>query len=79
MNIDELQEQVIDLTAQVKSFRDGIANLRTHLASEKFKGLASDGGRRDWIAIADVSRWLDCIELDAVDAKGAKPSAEVAP
>jgi len=42
--------------------KDGIvAEFRTHLASPKFHGLDLDGGRKDWIAVADVLAWLSRI------------------
>jgi hypothetical protein len=42
--------------------KDGIvAELRAHLAGPKFHGLDLDGGRKDWIAVADVLVWLSRI------------------
>jgi hypothetical protein len=39
--------------------KDGIvAEFRTHLAGPKFQGLDLDGGRKDWIAVADLLAWL---------------------
>jgi hypothetical protein len=32
------------------------------LASEKFQGVDGDGGRKDWISVADVLRWLHNLE-----------------
>ena len=67
-NTQRLQAKVAELSAKCASYKDGIANLRTHLSGDKFKGADQDGARKDWIAVADVSRWLDCIENDAEEA-----------
>ena len=35
--------------------------LRQHLQSPKFVGLDIDGARKDWIATADVLRWIETV------------------
>ena len=36
------------------------SQFRSHLHSDKFKG-TDNGERKDWIAVADVLRWLDTL------------------
>ena len=39
-----------------------LAEFRAHLDGPKFHGLDLDGGRKDWIAVADVLAWLGRIK-----------------
>ena len=60
-HITRLTHAVADLTADAKTRAERIAEFREHLQSPKFAPQA-DGARGDWIATADVQRWLDYIE-----------------
>jgi len=51
----ELQEIIIARAERVQEFRE-------HLLSSKFAPIQLDGSRGDWIAVADVFRWLQYIE-----------------
>jgi len=57
-HIHQLQQDLAALQARLER-DDAIAQeFRVHLSSNKFKP-QSDGTRGDWIATADVLRWLD--------------------
>jgi len=51
----ELQEIIIARAERVQEFRE-------HLLSSKFAPTQQDGSRGDWIAVADVFRWLQYVE-----------------
>lgn len=51
----ELQDAVITRAGKVQEFRE-------YLQSPKFAPVQSDGSRGDWIAVADVNRWLQYID-----------------
>jgi hypothetical protein len=42
--------------------KGAIEDFKVHLMSDKFSGTASDGSRKDWIAVADVMARLKLIE-----------------
>lgn len=60
--IHRLQSSVRELEQTIAAYSQGIADLRAHLQSAKFQGIDQDGDRKDWIATADVLRWLDGID-----------------
>ena len=60
-HIHRLQAEVVDLNDQHLRRAERIQEFREHLASSKFSEQA-DGSRGDWIAVADVQRWLRYIE-----------------
>ena len=47
-------QRLIDKEAKLMDFR-------AHLLSQKFSGIDTDGDRKDWIATADVLRWIEDI------------------
>jgi len=51
----ELQDAVITRAEKVQEFRE-------YLQSSKFAPVQLDGSRGDWIAVADVNRWLQYID-----------------
>lgn len=51
----ELQDAIITRAKKVQEFRE-------YLQSSKFAPVQSDGSRGDWIAVADVNRWLQYID-----------------
>lgn len=51
----ELQDAVITRAEKVQEFRE-------YLQSSKFAPVQPDGSRGDWIAVADVNRWLQYID-----------------
>jgi len=51
----ELQDAVITRAEKVQEFRE-------YLQSSKFAPVQSDGSRGDWIATAEVDRWLRYID-----------------
>jgi hypothetical protein len=61
-HIHRLQNDVIDLNDQILRRAERIQEFREHLASPKFAAEQADGSRGDWIATADVRRWLQYIE-----------------
>jgi hypothetical protein len=60
--IKRLEADNLELRAQLEAVRAELQGFRVHLASAKFVGLESDGGRRDWIATGDVHARLAAIE-----------------
>ena len=60
----KLQQEVAARDRALISTRQGLRDLRQHLELPKFNGTDQDGERLDWIATADVSRWLDNIETN---------------
>jgi hypothetical protein len=59
--ISRLREHVTTLEADDKALRGRIQEFRVHLAGPKFSGTEHDGSRKDYIATADVERWLDYV------------------
>jgi hypothetical protein len=60
-HITRLTNTVNTLVLDAETRAERIAEFRAHLASPKF-GPQQDGTRGDWIATADVQRWLNYIE-----------------
>jgi len=56
--ITRLQADLAAAEDENRAMRDAVAEFRCHLAGEKFNGTEPDGGRKDWIAVADVNAWL---------------------
>ena len=59
--IVRLREQITTLAAGDKALRERIQEFRVHIAGPKFSGTEHDGSRKDWIATADVERWLEYV------------------
>ncbi len=51
---DERAARLVAIHAEIELFR-------MHLLSPKFHGLDVDGDRKDWIATADVLRWIETL------------------
>jgi hypothetical protein len=56
--ITRLQEELAGTKAALAAQAEAIQEFRVHLAGDKFAGFEADGGRKDWIAVADVNAWL---------------------
>ena len=59
--IRSLQGDLATARATLDAKDQIVAEFRAHLAGPKFQGLDLDGGRKDWIAVADVLGWLSRI------------------
>jgi hypothetical protein len=59
--INTLQEENIALKAKIEAMEVAMNLFQDHLCSSKFQGFEADGSRRDWIAVADVHRWINVI------------------
>jgi len=59
--ITRLREQVEGLEADDKALRERAQEFRVHLAGPKFSGTETDGSRKDYIATADVERWIEYV------------------
>jgi hypothetical protein len=59
--IHRLQAGFTQAHDRIAAIDTEIRAFRLHLAGDKFCGYEPDGSRRDWIATADVHRWLDRI------------------
>jgi hypothetical protein len=64
-HIMRLQSELSAARAAIAATDDAIQDFREHLSGEKFRGFEADGSRKDWIAVADVLRWISVIK-DAV-------------
>jgi hypothetical protein len=60
--IKQLEADVAELNNVVFTRADRIQEFRAHLQQSKFAPVQSDGSRGDWIAVADVNRWLQYID-----------------
>lgn len=60
--IRALQMDLAAARAALAAKDDALTEFRVHLDGPKFHGLDLDGGRKDWIAIADVLAWLSRIK-----------------
>jgi hypothetical protein len=60
-HIRALTERAARAEAALVAKDEAIARFRAHLAGPKFQGIETDGGRKDWIAVADVFAWLALI------------------
>lgn len=56
--VTRLQAELAAAEDENRAMRDAVAEFRCHLAGPKFSGTEPDGGRKDWIAVADVNAWL---------------------
>lgn len=59
--IKTLESICTDRAARLETIAREIEWLRQHLLSPKFQGLDVDGARKDWIATADVLRWIETV------------------
>ncbi len=60
--IARLQEELARAQQQLEAKDGALRAFRAHIASEKFAGFATDGSRKDWIAVRDVdARLLEII------------------
>ena len=75
-----LQNELSAARAVLRAKDAVVEEFRCHLAGPKFQGLDLDGGRKDWIATADVRAWLQRItdadgfgEADPAGRQGGPP------
>jgi hypothetical protein len=59
--IKQLEAAKVELNDAILTRAERIQEFREHLQSSKFAPVQSDGSRGDWIATADVFRWLQYI------------------
>lgn len=60
--IKQLEVAKVELNDAILTRAERIHEFRTLLQSSKFAPVQPDGFRGDWIATADVFRWLQYIE-----------------
>ena len=46
---------------RLTQIHESIEWMRLHLLSSKFVGQSTDGERKDWVATADVLRWIESL------------------
>jgi hypothetical protein len=61
-HIARLQTDLSAARAAITARDEAIQAFRVHLDSDKFRGIESDGSRKDWIAVADVLAWMAIIK-----------------
>jgi len=59
--ISALEYSVKELTEKDNDIRERMDEFKAHLYSDKFKN-DDNSDRKDWIAVADVLRWIDYIK-----------------
>ena len=59
--ISALEYSVKELTEKDNGIRERMDEFKAHLYSDKFKN-DDNSDRKDWIAVADVLRWIDYIK-----------------
>jgi hypothetical protein len=69
-HIHRLQAGFTQARDQIAAIESEILAFRVHLGGDKFCGYEPDGSRKDWIATADVYRWLDRIASAALPGEG---------
>lgn len=57
--IQTLQTIAADRGERLTQLHERIESMRAHLLSSKFSGVDLDGDRKDWIATADVLRFIE--------------------
>ena len=57
--IQTLQTIAADRAERLTQLHERIEWMRAHLLSSKFSGVDLDGARKDWIATADVLRFIE--------------------
>jgi hypothetical protein len=60
--IKQLEADKVELNNVIITRAERVQELREYLASTKFNYDPADGSRTDWVALADVRRWLQYIE-----------------
>lgn len=60
--IKQLQTAKAELQDSIATRAERIREFREYLQSSKFAPVQSDGSRGDWIATAEVNRWLQYID-----------------
>lgn len=60
--IKQLEADKVELNNAIITRAERVQELREYLASTKFNYDPADGSRTDWVALADVKRWLQYIE-----------------
>jgi len=58
--INRLENDLKAAQDKLAAMKEEIQNFRRHLQSSKFQNVEGQD-RNDWIAVADVQRWLDNI------------------
>jgi hypothetical protein len=60
--ISALEYSVKELTEKNDGIRERMDEFKAHLYSDKFVNNDIERDRKDWIAVADVLRWIDYIK-----------------
>jgi hypothetical protein len=60
--IKRLEADKLELLDAVVNRAEKVQEFREYLQSSKFAPVQQDGSRGDWIAVADVERWLRYID-----------------
>ena len=66
-HIHRLQHERDAAQGRLRATTEALQSFRVHLLGPKFQGCEADGGRKDWIAVGDVFRWLRTIETAGED------------
>ena len=60
--ISALEYSVKELTKKDNGIRERMDEFKAHLYSDKFINSDIERDRKDWIAVADVLRWINYIK-----------------
>lgn len=61
--IKRLEAENAEKAERIAALEQELSNFRMHIDGPKFRGVEADGSRRDWIATADVARWIERCRL----------------
>jgi hypothetical protein len=61
--IKKLEFQKDVLEKRIHELEMGLTAFRIHIDGPKFQGVDTDGGRKDWIATADVTNWIEDLRI----------------
>ncbi len=63
--IHRLQADLADRDAKLAAVEEELNCLRRSIDGPKYTGVDSDGGRKDWMATADIALWIERIRVSA--------------
>jgi hypothetical protein len=74
--IHRLQDELADSESKLTAVLSELSHLRKSLDGPKYTGIDSDGGRKDWMATADVALYIERLRVAAT---WTEPEPEPAP
>ena len=63
--IKRLEYDLADANAKLAGVEEELNCLRRSIDGPKYTGVDSDGGRKDWMATADIALWIERLRTSA--------------